>query len=123
MRQSASLLLWFLLISFFALPVLGQETDALIIHAGRLFDAENGQLVDDQRILVRGNRIEAVGPDIPIPEGARVVDLRRYTVLPGLIDAHTHLLGKVTPEMNSDLGSMVSLIARTGIVLRALRGR
>ncbi|HEX6107055.1 MAG TPA: amidohydrolase family protein [Gemmatimonadales bacterium] len=66
------------------------------IRAGRLVDVERGEVRRDWVVLVRGERIEAVQPaGARIPAGARVVDLSRYTVLPGLIDAHAHLIGEV----------------------------
>ena len=42
-------------------------------------------------MIVKGSRIDAVGADLPIPPGARVIDLGDATILPGLIDAHVHL--------------------------------
>lgn len=66
------------------------------IRAGRLVDVERGEVRRDQVILVRGERIEAVqAASARIPAGARVVDLSRHTVVPGLIDCHAHLIGEV----------------------------
>jgi imidazolonepropionase-like amidohydrolase len=61
------------------------------IKAGRLIDVENGRVLTKQIILLRGKKIVAVGADLQIPAGARVLDLSTKTVLPGLIDCHTHL--------------------------------
>ncbi len=71
--------------------------DALIVvRAGRLVDVEAGQVLRDQALHVRGERIVAVQPDRDAPPaGARVIDLRAHTVLPGLIDCHTHLVDEM----------------------------
>jgi imidazolonepropionase-like amidohydrolase len=75
-------------------PAWAQEPPLTAIRAGRLVDVERGEVRRDQVILVRGDRITAVQPAAAkIPSGARVVDLSRYTVLPGLIDCHSHLIG------------------------------
>ena len=67
-----------------------------VIRAGRLVDVERGEVQRDKLVLVRGTRIESVLPgSAKVPSGARLVDLSRYTVLPGLIDCHTHLVGDV----------------------------
>ena len=77
------------LLAFAALP--GARADVTVIRAGQLIDTESGRVLDHQTIVVRDGLVEAVGPSVPVPAGAKVVDLSDYTVLPGLIDMHTHL--------------------------------
>lgn len=63
------------------------------VKAGRLIDVDSGSVKENVTILIRDGRFAAVGPDVAIPAGAKVIDLSRMTVLPGLIDCHTHLVG------------------------------
>ncbi len=75
-----------------------------LIKAGRLVDTRAGRVLENQGILVEGDRIKAVGPFAAIsasaPAGVRTIDLSRATVLPGLTDCHTHILlqGDITAE-------------------------
>jgi imidazolonepropionase-like amidohydrolase len=73
----------------------GQGSDAppIVIRAARMIDVENGRVVERPVVVVRGARIEAVGPAVTPPPGATVIDLPEHTLLPGLIDMHTHITG------------------------------
>ncbi len=70
------------------------EAPVVAIRAGTLIDGTGGSPVRNAVIVIRGDRIEAVGPSVRVPAGARVIDLSRYTVLPGFIDAHVHLASR-----------------------------
>jgi imidazolonepropionase-like amidohydrolase len=61
------------------------------VRAGRLIDGLGGQPMTDVIILIENDAIKAVGPKMTIPAGAEIIDLSRSTVLPGLIDCHTHV--------------------------------
>lgn len=65
----------------------------IAVRAGRMFDGKSDHLLSNQTILIQGERIVEVGPSarVKIPAAAQVIDLSRDTVLPGLIDAHTHV--------------------------------
>lgn len=70
---------------------LSAQADTLYIHAGRLVDVERGKVLTDQRIKVDGDRIVAVEPWSAPPANSKVLDWSAKTVLPGLIDMHTHI--------------------------------
>src|SRR5215469_5741587 len=70
---------------------LAPANQTIAIRAGRMFDARTGAMVNNQVIVVRGDRILDVGPNAAIPAGARVIDLSTATVMPGMIDAHVHV--------------------------------
>ncbi len=93
----------YLLTAFLVAGVANAQTPAVTaIKAGRLIDPESGTAIANQVILIEGEKIKAVGASIAIPPGATVIDLSKLTVLPGLVDAHTHtaLTYKEQPENN-----------------------
>jgi imidazolonepropionase-like amidohydrolase len=72
------------------------------IRAGKLFDAKSGNLLNNQIVLIRGDRVTDVGGSVQIPREARVIDLSSATVMPGMIDAHVHVnTGGETPAQRS----------------------
>src|SRR5437660_1710945 len=99
---------WFLWMVLFAAlsagvtPAQSQPAAITAIKAGRLIDPETGTAATNQVILVEGEKIKAVGANLAIPSGATVIDLSKLTVLPGLVDAHTHmaLAYREQPENN-----------------------
>jgi imidazolonepropionase-like amidohydrolase len=63
----------------------------LVIRAARLLDARTGQTINGASVVVEGDRVTAVGANVPAPAGAKVIDLGDVTLMPGLVDAHTHI--------------------------------
>lgn len=77
------------MIIIMAAPAAIAETIA--IKAGQLIDTDSGTTLHSQIVLVENSRIKAVGSNVAVPDGVRVIDLSSKTILPGLIDCHTHL--------------------------------
>ncbi|MEZ4585534.1 MAG: amidohydrolase family protein [Gemmatimonadales bacterium] len=98
-----------------------RDTTPAVIRAGRIFDSEAGRMVPNQEILIQNGRIVEVAASVKRPAGARVYDLSRYSVLPGLIDAHTHLLYLESPKGSLTMEGVRSLVTE-GLPLRALHG-
>jgi imidazolonepropionase-like amidohydrolase len=73
------------------------------VRAGHLFDSKTGTMLANQVIIINGDRITDVGPEaqVKIPTGAQTIDLSGATVLPGLIDAHTHMFDTRGPKTNT----------------------
>lgn len=67
----------------------------VVIRAGRLFDSKSGKMLENQIIIIEGEKIKSVGAaaSASVPGGAKEIDLSNATVLPGLIDGHTHVFG------------------------------
>ena len=88
-----------------------QSASSIAIRAGRLFDSKTGQMLTNQVVLMMGDRITEVGPaaQVRIPQGAQVIDLSQATVLPGLIDAHTHMFNTPKPGMSREASTLVAI--------------
>ena len=89
-----------------------------VIKAGTLIDGRSNEARHNQMIVIRGNRIESVGPAAAIDPAAKVIDLSNMTVLPGLIDTHTHIF--LQGEDPAEGGYDVQLL-KYGIAYRAAR--
>ena len=74
----------------------------IALKAAHLFDSVSGKLVEHGVVVVAGDKIQAVGSDIKIPDNAQVIDLGDATLLPGFIDAHVHLSQESGPQWYHD---------------------
>jgi imidazolonepropionase-like amidohydrolase len=96
------------------------QTPVTVIRAGTLIDGTSATPRKDQVIVIRGNRIESVGDaaSAKVPAEAKVLDLSNATVLPGLIDAHTHIFlqGEIPAE-----GGYDAQLLKHGLAFRAVR--
>jgi len=102
MNKRAGMLCLLLVVLLAVVAAQAQPAHVTAIKAGRLIDPETGTAATNQVILIEGEKITAVGPNLAIPAGAVVIDLSKLTVLPGLVDAHTHMAitYKEKPESN-----------------------
>ncbi len=92
----------------------------IAIKAGRLVDASSGNVTAQQIVLVEGDTIRAIGQDVAIPADASIIDLSNATVLPGLLDAHTHLC--LTTRAQRDLGNYFFTTLIDSDSYRAIQG-
>ncbi|MGZ8797931.1 MAG: amidohydrolase family protein, partial [Thermoanaerobaculia bacterium] len=80
------------------------EDQTIVLRAARMIDGRGEAVISPAVIVVRGNKIESAGATAATPQGAQVIDLGDVTLLPGLIDAHTHILlqGDITAAEYDD---------------------
>lgn len=120
MKVNIAPLKWFfafLLVLFASIIIQAQVT---AIRAGKIVDPETATVLSNQIILVDGRDIKSIGANERIPSGAAVIDLSRYTVLPGLFDAHTHLCWNLQHKRDANDYFVTTLRDTTGF--RAIQG-
>jgi imidazolonepropionase-like amidohydrolase len=95
-----------------AAVVASAQGQVTAVRAGKMFDPKSGTNLADQIVLITGDKITDVGPaaSVKIPAGAKVIDLSKATVLPGLIDGHVHL---TDAQGNLQHQMMVALFSAT----------
>lgn len=99
-----------------------QAPKRIAVRAARMLDVKSGNIVTDAVILIEGTRIKEAGSKLAIPAGAEVIDLGNATLLPGLIDSHTHLLMNYDGAIGSDDPNMILTVTQMSTASRALLG-
>ena len=118
--MSKSILL-FLIVTVLSLTDSSAQNNDIYIIAGSVYDSEHNTILKNRIIHVEGNKILNIGSDIKIPENSRTIDLSNHLVLPGFIDAHTHVLFDQSPKKDFAEHSISTLVLENQS-LRTLRG-
>jgi imidazolonepropionase-like amidohydrolase len=113
MNKKLTGFLLLLILHIGSISVFTQTTNITAIKCGRLINPVDGSVTSNAVIIVRGEIIAQVGANIPVPAGAKIIDLSAYTVLPGLIDCHTHVLLQPEDERGAPPVITKSLAFRT----------
>jgi imidazolonepropionase-like amidohydrolase len=100
----------------------GPAPATTVIRAARMIDVKAGTTIQNPVVVVQRGRIVSVGANAPTPPGAKVIDLGNLTLLPGLIDAHTHLLQNYRGELGGDDPNMILTVTTMSTAKRALLG-
>ncbi|MDQ3585429.1 MAG: amidohydrolase family protein, partial [Acidobacteriota bacterium] len=77
-------------------------TKTTVIKAARMFDGKSDRVTSPGLIIVTDGKIQAVGASAQMPAGAEVIDLGDATLLPGFMDAHTHMSGEASDDWRQD---------------------
>ena len=114
---------WLVLGLLVAPAVLGAPpAPTTVLRCAAAIDVVHGTRIEHPVILIRDGRIAAMGSDLAAPEGAVIIDLPGVTVLPGLIDAHTHLLIALEPDLGDENTNFVVQLSTEEPASRALLG-
>jgi len=93
-----------------------------VLRAARLLDVKTGTMTNDAFVIVEGAMIKSVGSGVATAPGAKIIDLGNVTLLPGLIDTHTHLLQNYNGRLGGDDENMLNTVATMSPAARALLG-
>jgi imidazolonepropionase-like amidohydrolase len=99
-----------------------QTPKQFAVRAARMLDVRSGNIISNPVILVKGERITEAGANLSIPKDAEIIDLGNITLLPGLIDAHTHLLQNYDSKFGGDDSNMILTVTQLGTTRRVLLG-
>ena len=116
---------WLCVSLFLGLLVTCQTTahaQSTAVRAARMLDVVSGKIVTDPVVLIENGRISKVGSRLPIPPGTEVTDLGNVTLLPGLIDCHTHLLMDFDMDTGDEAVNTLLVVGRWSTAKRALHG-
>ena len=103
----------------FVLSCLAMSQQVTAIRAGHLIDPATGKVTDNRVIVIKEGKVESAGGSVPA--GAQVIDLSKQWVMPGLMDAHTHITMDIPPAP-PDVSSWEAVQAKESTAFRALRG-
>lgn len=98
----------------------GTETQLTAVRAARLLDVKTGQYLSDAVVLIQSGKVVEVGSGLRIPAGSKVIDLGMATLLPGLIDVHTHLMARM--GNGNQIDEYILNLAKKSEAYRALEG-
>jgi imidazolonepropionase-like amidohydrolase len=94
----------------------------IAVRAARLIDVRAGKVIENAVVLIEGDSIKSVGTNVAVPSNAQTIDLGSVTLLPGLIDAHTHLLHQYYSENGDDNANRILEMVQMGPAKRSLLG-
>jgi imidazolonepropionase-like amidohydrolase len=102
-----------------AVALRAQSAEFTLIKAGRLLDPRTGDVIAPAAVLIEGNKIKQVGSpaQVSVPAGAKIIDLGAATLLPGLIDAHTHLFLNIIVPPQAEMDRHSNGLFAPGLLL------